>query len=289
MSWVTIDPDKCTVCGTCVERCDRCFSEKDGRIEAEAGVENCILCGHCVALCPTDAITHQKMDMNAFVDISEQTRLESRAFIGFLKERRSHRHFLDKPISKGDLEILLDAGRYAPTGSNVQNTEILLYTDREKIKKVSDLTIDYFMWVEERVKRKLTRLEAEGKKDTDDYRFTQRTLGIGARMAGTKASGRDPLFYDAPCLMIFHSPSQTSTPKDNAVLIAHTIALTARTMGIETCYIGINEAASNFYPPLKEEYGIPETHQVYYSMIMGYPRLKFLKTVDRRPIRVQWK
>ncbi len=30
MSWVSINEDGCTVCGTCVERC-ACFSEKDGK------------------------------------------------------------------------------------------------------------------------------------------------------------------------------------------------------------------------------------------------------------------
>ena len=242
MSWVTIDQEKCTQCGTCVERCARCYSEKDGVIIVNAGEGTCNLCGHCVSLCPADAITHLKMDMNRFVDISEPTEIESQTFMNFIKERRSHRHFQDKPIPKKDLETLVDIGRYAPTGSNVQNTEIILYTDREKISKISDLTGEYFRWIEERVKKKLSRLEAEGNKDTDEYHFAARSLGMADRFAESKAAGRDQLFYDAPCVMMFHSPEQTSTPKDNAVLIAHTIALAARTMGIETCYIGITVA-----------------------------------------------
>jgi nitroreductase len=228
------------------------------------------------------------MDMNHFADISQQTKIESDPFIQFIKERRSHRHFQDKPIPREYLEILVDVGRYAPTGSNVQNTEIILYTDRERISKVSDLTGEYFRWIEERVKKKLSRLEAAGKRGTNEYNFTARSLGMADRFEATKAEGKDPLFYDAPCVMIFHSPEQTSTPKDNAVLIAHTIALTARTMGLETCYIGLIEPAANYYPPLKEEFALPEGHKIFYTMIMGYPRLNYLKTVDRKPIKTRW-
>jgi nitroreductase len=58
-------------------------------------------------------------------------------------------------------------------------------------------------------------------------------------------------------------------------------------MGIETCYIGLLEPAANSYPPLKEEFAIPEHHRILNTMIMGYPRLEYLKTVDRKPIKTR--
>ena len=64
MSFVTIDRDKCTLCGDCVDTCLFCFSEKDGEIIVDANEDNCLRCGHCVSICPTDAITHQRLNMD---------------------------------------------------------------------------------------------------------------------------------------------------------------------------------------------------------------------------------
>ena len=99
MSWVSVDQDKCTDCGLCVTRCVRCFVEHDGTITAEANADNCNLCGHCVALCPTSAIEHHQMDMSGFVEYAQTASIDTATFIQFLRERRSHRHFKDKPVS----------------------------------------------------------------------------------------------------------------------------------------------------------------------------------------------
>jgi len=288
MSWVVIDEEICTGCAVCVTRCPRCFSEQEGGILSNSQKENCILCGHCVSLCPAGAISHSQLKKEDFAEIEQGAAIETERFIDFLKERRSHRHFLDKKVPRKDLETLMEAGRWAPTGSNVQNVEVIIYTDPVKISKLSDLTIDYFVWIGERVEKKIARLEAEGKRDTLDYQMTFRALGLGDRMTQEKEAGRDPIFYRAPVLMIFHSIAPTSAPKDNAVLAAHTVALTARTMGLESCYIGLLEVAAEYYLPLREELNLPQDHKVFDTMILGYPKLTFLKTVPRRPIKVRW-
>jgi nitroreductase/NAD-dependent dihydropyrimidine dehydrogenase PreA subunit len=288
MSWVKIDEERCTGCAICATRCPRCFTDQEGKILTDSHEENCILCGHCVSLCPTRAITHSKLKMKEFEEIDRGANFETEMFLKFLKERRSHRHFLDKKVPRKDLEILMEACRWAPTGSNVQNVEVIVYTDPGKISKLSDLAIDYFIWIGERVKKKIARLEREGKQDTLDFQMTYRSLGLGERFTKEKESGRDPIFYKAPVLMIFHSISPTSAPKDNAVLAAHTVALTARTIGLESCYIGLLEVAAEYYPPLRDELNLPPDHKVFDTMILGYPKLKFMKTVPRRPIKVRW-
>ncbi len=287
-NWVSLDKDRCNNCGICVTRCPLCFFRQGDEITVQADENFCNLCGHCVSLCPTEAIVHQKMDMDNFVQIDGGVNFETDKFIRFIRQRRSHRHFKDKKIPKEDLEKLIDTCRYAPTGSNVQNVEIIVIQDPERRQKLSDLTVDFFDDIGGRVEKELEKLKAEGKEIPEDLQNLQSTLQYRDRLLLARSVGYDAIFYQAPAVIIFHSPVPTSAPKDNCVIASTTMGLTARTMGLETTYIGLFEAAAKSYQPLIEELGLPPGHEVFSCLIMGYPKFKFLKTVDRRPIRTRW-
>ena len=100
--------------------------------------------------------------------------------------------------------------------------------------------------------------------------------------------GLDVIFYSAPAVIVFHSSDAATTPKDDCVIAAQTISMTAMTMGLESCYIGLFTNASGAHSPILEELKLPGGHAVYTTLIMGYPKIKFFKTVDRKPIKVTW-
>ncbi len=288
MSWVSIDKDNCNDCGICVIRCIRCFAEKDDEIVVYADENNCNLCGHCVSLCPTDAIVHHKMNMDNFIDTDNKIKFDTDEFIQLVRRRRSHRSFKNKDVPLQDLESLVDLCRYAPTGSNRQTVEIIMIQDKKKIKRLSDLTVDFFKDMIDQVERQVEELKGAGKEIPEDLQYTYSNLVSRKRLVVARDLGIDPIFYKAPAVMIFHSPTLTSTPKDDCVIAAQTVVLTAMTMGLETCYIGLFEASARDYPPIGEELMLPPGNQVLSVLIMGYPRLTYLRTVDRKPIKVRW-
>ncbi|MDY0131431.1 MAG: nitroreductase family protein [Desulforegulaceae bacterium] len=57
-------------------------------------------------------------------------------FSQFLKERRSIRKFLDKPIEKEVEKELLEAVRWSPSWANTQCWEIIVVRDSEKRKEI---------------------------------------------------------------------------------------------------------------------------------------------------------
>lgn len=56
-----------------------------------------------------------------------------------LLTRRSVRSFTDRRIKREDLELILKAALYAPSGCNMQTWRFTAVTDREKIRALSEL------------------------------------------------------------------------------------------------------------------------------------------------------
>ena len=288
MNWVSIDYDKCTNCGICVLRCERCFTKKKNTVSVQADENCCNLCGHCISLCPTVAIVHHKMDMDNFPDIDEPITFKPEEFIQFIRERRSHRHFRRKHIPRKDLEQLIDAVRYAPTGGNDQNVEIMVVENPERIRRLSELTVEHFDHVGAHYGEQLKKIHKESKEIPENISLMQKMVRYRERMRQARKKGLDPIFYGAPAVIIFHSTIHSVTAKDNCVIASTTMGLLARTMGLEMTYIGLLEIASRFYQPLIEELSLPEGHQVFSVLIAAYPKLNYLRTVDRRPIKTRW-
>jgi nitroreductase len=228
------------------------------------------------------------MDMSNFVDISDDAAFETDAFIRFIRARRSHRHFKDKEIPREILERLIDVCRYAPTGGNAQTVRAIVVQNPKRRQKLSDLTVDFFIQMGEGAEKTLEEMKT---RETDSIAGLE-TLQILAnyknRLSMARAAGYDPVFYKAPAVFIFHSHSQTRTPKDDCVIASTTMSLTARTMGLEATYIGLFEMAAKMYQPMAEELKLPSGHEVYSVVIMGYPKLAYLRTVDRKPIKTRW-
>jgi nitroreductase/NAD-dependent dihydropyrimidine dehydrogenase PreA subunit len=288
MNWVSLDRDKCTECGLCASICVRCFTKQDGQIEVFANQDNCNLCGHCVAICPAKAIVHHQMNMEAFLDLDDQANIDPQTFIKFLQRRRSHRNFLEKEIPSQVMETLLDVCRLAPTGSNVQNVEILVLRDRKKIERLIDLTVDYYRKLIPKVQKKAEKLRSERKGIPPDLQWSLKRNKTYSTLVKNRDLGGDPIFRGAHTILIFHSIPYTSSPKDNCVIAAHTLALTAMTLGLESCYIGLFEGAFKNYPPVAQALNLPRDQEVFSVLVLGYPKYRFLRAVERKSLKVRW-
>lgn len=54
-----------------------------------------------------------------------------------IKERRSVRSYTDKQISNEDLELILEAGRYAPTAHNEQSWHFTVVQNKELLEEIN--------------------------------------------------------------------------------------------------------------------------------------------------------
>lgn len=288
MSWTAIEEEKCNTCGLCVLRCPRNYQQDNGSVTTDSSLETCNLCGHCVALCPTGAITHDKMDMDNFQALDSKLKFDPDQFFEFVRGRRSDRQFKDRPVPREKLEALVDLCRYTPTGSNRQTLEILMIEDADRIKKLSNMTVDFFKKSIDDVEQAIEALKADGKEIPKELQQQYEAVVPRKGMVVARDMGWDPIFHKAPALMVFHSTKNTSSPKDDCVIAATTVTLAALTMGLGTCYIGLFEGAARAVPAINEELGFAEGNRMGSALVLGEPKLKYLRAVDRLPMRVRW-
>jgi nitroreductase len=74
----------------------------------------------------------------------------------------------------------------------------------------------------------------------------------------------------------------------NANLTLHNAALAAEALGLGCFYTGFVVIASNRDKSLARLLSLPETHEIYGALAMGYPRLKFKAWPERNPAKVTW-
>ena len=61
-------------------------------------------------------------------------------FLELSKERFSCRDFSTKDVEKEKIEKILEVAKYAPTARNLQPQKILVLTEKEQLKKISECT-----------------------------------------------------------------------------------------------------------------------------------------------------
>jgi len=65
--------------------------------------------------------------------------IDPKIFLEFLKQRRSIRSFQDKPIPNEQIEMILEAGRWAPSASNRQLWKFIVIKNKELINTLAKL------------------------------------------------------------------------------------------------------------------------------------------------------
>jgi nitroreductase len=60
------------------------------------------------------------------------------ALLELLQSRRSVRHFKERPVSRADLDRLLDAARWAPSNHNRQPWKFIVMDDPARIRELAD-------------------------------------------------------------------------------------------------------------------------------------------------------
>ena len=204
-----------------------------------------------------------------------------------IRSRKSIRTYLDKSVEREKIESVLDAMRYSPSASNRQNREYIVITDKEKISELSKdagslmirarryLKFKYLLvpFVKGVLRRRI--LSKRTKFALDNY------------IKRTK-KGDDLIFFNAPCVIILHSPHYSRmSPSDAGIAITHGM-FAALSLGLGTCWIGFAHEYFSRTKKARKKWGIPPKHDVFGVFVLGYPDIKFRAGPYRRPLKIDW-
>ena len=143
MSRISFDRNKCMQCLRCISVCPfTVIHEKDGRPEV-APDKACILCAHCAAACPADAVL---LDGTSAVLAEALPALPadfSQNLGDFLRTRRSYRHFKPVPVEEETLQEALHAAAWAPSAKNEHPARWYVVHREETINEIMGHILSY--------------------------------------------------------------------------------------------------------------------------------------------------
>ena len=94
--------------------------------------------------------------------------------------------------------------------------------------------------------------------------------------------GIDRLFHGATACILIGSAPGASCPKEDAILAAGNILLTAHTMGLGSCMIGFAREAMKNDPSIAKKMNIPDHEKIYAVIALGYSNEKYQSITGRK-------
>jgi nitroreductase/NAD-dependent dihydropyrimidine dehydrogenase PreA subunit len=256
MPIIGIDYEKCINCYKCLEACSRPLYQIIRENEQEKVVFNdpdkeCILCGHCIAQCPEDAILYEDMGETFTFDGVEkpETILSYDILFNFLAANRAIRKYKKDKVPNELLEKVIKVMEYAPTAANMRTETFTIISDEEIIKKLSDAILE----------------------ELDDI--------LGDHFDILVKQFRSPIYYDAPHLIIVSSPLNMMMEGFNVGNIITYGRLAAQALGLGTCWNGYTQIAMERNAKIKKIAKI--RGHIFGAFTLGYPDIKFLRVPPR--------
>jgi len=284
---IFINEELCSGCGLCVSVCKNFSLEikNNKAVISNSSIFGCIGCGHCMAICPAGAIEihGRTLSPENMINIpSKEECADYDSLLHLLQRRRSIREFLDKEVEKEKIDKIIAAARYAPMGLPPSDVHLMVLDSSAKsdafakdfvkhLEGLKWLTANWF----------LTLMRPFWGKSTDQlFRgFVKPAVHFFIK---EMKKDHNYLTYNAPLLLYFYG-SPFTDPADP--LVAATYAMiAAESLGLGSCMLGsIHPLIQNGKNAkrLRQKYGIKFTSREGLFVVIGYPAVKYKKSIQR--------
>ena len=165
--------------------------------------------------------------------------------------RRSTRKYMDKMPARELIEKVIEAGRFAPSGSNSQNTHFIVFSDRKNLTKLAELVKDEF-----------SKMEA----GPDTY--------VSLRNAINASKTTSYVFhYDAPVFIVVANKKNYGNAMADSACALENMMIAANALDLGSCWINqlhwLDE--NKVIRELMYKHGLKEDETITGGLIIGYP------------------
>lgn len=279
-SHFTVDETKCIHCGRCINVCaGMVLKERSDGVPGmqsfkRYGWRGCWRCQHCLAVCPTGAISiFGKKPENSLMPPPK----EMGEYMEHLAvNRRSCRRYRKENVAPEIISRILKAMAAAPTGGNCCSVEYTVIDDMDRVEEIRRIV---YRIMEENAKQHIYT------DSFDDFYY--------AKMKESEQNVRkdDMLFCGAPHLFIAHAKQTGKWGEDmkiNCNLATAYFELLANSFGLGTVIMSYPaDVICQLAPHARRMLEIPEDHYMRLIVGFGYPEIPYARGVQKdRPGKI---
>ncbi len=271
---LAIDRARCTGCGECAADCPARILTLETGVPSLApdGEGKCYRCLHCLAVCPTGAVSILGRNPDDETELLPGALPSPAAMETLMRGRRSVRRYRDENLPAELMTRLVWVASHAPTGVNARGVRFTLIDERAEMAAFRERTyaaLDRIL---------PAAVEAGG---DDRAGFYRKLVDL------KKEKGVDSLFRGAPHFLVATAPADCATPEADCLIALAYFELYARVSGVGCVWNGMmRHILDGYAPELKATLGIPEGHRLGYCMSFGPPAVEHRRTVRRDPFEV---
>ena len=163
-----------------------------------------------------------------------------------IMERRSIRAYKPEQIKEEELNIILEAAKFAPSAINEQPWHLTVVQKKEALDRINNACKEMFI-------------------KSDNKIFADRAKDESFSV-----------FYNAPTFIIVSGTEKAVAPQIDCALALENMFLAAASMNIGSCWIHAVHSLFNAEEgaALRSEFKIPENHVVYCAGAFGYKAME---------------
>ena len=167
------------------------------------------------------------------------------------KSRRSTRKYKTEDVPEEQLNRIIEAGRYAPSGGNCQSTHFIVVKNKEILAEMADL-----------VQQEFARMEIT----PGLYKSIVNSITLSKK-------GNYVFHYNAPVLIITANQKDYGNNIADCACVLENMMLMANALNLGSCWINqlkwLNENA--LILEYMKKLGMDENERVYGALAVGYP------------------